>query len=106
MLLKKLLPELNKVQIKGNRAKAQMVFCIDVRSEPFRRCIEKLGHYETLGFAGFFGLPVSIKDYDGETIKDSCPVLLKPRFNIHEKAIAANEHCLEHHEKGKEFKKF
>ncbi|HAT1945490.1 TPA: DUF2309 domain-containing protein, partial [Legionella pneumophila] len=98
------LPELNKVHIKENRANAQMVFCIDVRSEPFRRCIEKLGHYETLGFAGFFGLPVSIRDYDGETIKDSCPVLLNPRFNIHEKAIAANEHCIEHHEKGKEFK--
>ncbi|HAT9646484.1 TPA: DUF2309 family protein [Legionella pneumophila subsp. pneumophila] len=104
LLLKKLLPELSKAHIKENRANAQMVFCIDVRSEPFRRCIEKLGHYETLGFAGFFGLPVSIKDYDGETIKDSCPVLLKPRFNIHEKAIAANEHCIEHHEKGKEFK--
>jgi uncharacterized protein YbcC (UPF0753/DUF2309 family) len=98
------LPELKKVNAKIERAEVQMVFCIDVRSEPFRRSIEKLGNYETLGFAGFFGLPVSIKDYDSEKIKDSCPVLLKPRFHIVEKPIAANEHYLARHKQGKKFK--
>jgi uncharacterized protein len=60
----------------------QMVFCIDVRSEPFRKKIEALGSYETLGFAGFFGLPVRIHDEKKQHTKDCCPVLLKPRFDI------------------------
>ncbi|HAT1797638.1 TPA: DUF2309 domain-containing protein [Legionella pneumophila] len=104
LLLNKLLPELNQIHLQPKRPDAQMVFCIDVRSEPFRRSIEKLGHYETLGFAGFFGLPVSLNDYDNEKKKDSCPVLLKPRFSIYEKPVAANEHCIEHRKKGKAFK--
>ncbi len=63
---------------------AQFVFCIDVRSEPFRRAIESLGHYATYGFAGFFGIPVRVHEFASQKIKDCCPVLLKPRFEIDE----------------------
>jgi uncharacterized protein YbcC (UPF0753/DUF2309 family) len=64
--------------------KAQFVFCIDVRSEPFRRSLENQGNYQTFGFAGFFGIPVSIKnDLTGEKYA-SCPVLLKPAHNIND----------------------
>lgn len=61
---------------------AQLVFCIDVRSEQIRRSIESSGNYETFGFAGFFGLPVKLYYPDIGKSHDSCPVLLKPKHDI------------------------
>lgn len=61
---------------------AQFVFCIDVRSEPFRRALEAAGDYQTLGFAGFFGIPVQLTDtVTGESYA-SCPVLLSPKHQV------------------------
>ncbi len=63
---------------------AQIVFCIDVRSEPFRRALEQQGNYETLGFAGFFGLPIRIQnELTGESYA-SCPVLITPKHTVRE----------------------
>ncbi|RSK43169.1 DUF2309 domain-containing protein [Hymenobacter rigui] len=65
-------------------AAAQVVFCIDVRSEAFRRALEATGNYQTLGFAGFFGVPVQIADaVTGESYA-SCPVLLAPKHTVTE----------------------
>lgn len=67
------------------RMHAQFVFCIDVRSEPFRRALEAQGDYETFGFAGFFGIPISLQHtVTGENYA-SCPVLLKPQATVFEK---------------------
>jgi uncharacterized protein YbcC (UPF0753/DUF2309 family) len=63
---------------------AQLVFCIDVRSEPFRWAIEKTGNYETFGFAGFFGIPVEIENAITGNRYSSCPVLLKPKHLVTE----------------------
>lgn len=68
--------------------KAQWVFCIDVRSEPFRRALEAAGPHETLGFAGFFGMPVRVQAFGEENAYDSCPVLLKPSYQVGEEAAA------------------
>jgi len=100
-LVKQLLVQTTRLnQVAKMRADVQMVFCIDVRSEPFRHQIEALGNYETLGFAGFFGLPVRIHDYNTGKTSDSCPVLLKPRFDIHEQPMTKHLGCVQRHEKG------
>ncbi len=102
-LLGMLLPAINQAAMYVRRRNAQLIFCIDVRSEPFRRAIESLGHYETFGFAGFFGLPVRIREFDTNQSKDCCPVLLKPKYAIHELAAAANKNDYEHYQRGKLF---
>lgn len=67
------------------RKSSQLVFCIDVRSERFRRNLESLSdEIETFGFAGFFGMPIEFVKL-GEKKGDShLPVLLKPKFQIRE----------------------
>ena len=64
-------------QVEG-RPLAQAAFCIDVRSEPFRRNLEAVGPYETFGYAGFFGIPIDHRGFDREESFPLCPVLLTP----------------------------
>lgn len=55
----------------------QAVFCIDVRSELFRRNLEAVSkEVDTLGFAGFFGFPIKFLPLGYDTPEDHCPVLL------------------------------
>lgn len=105
-LIEQLMHQITDISGSKARPDAQLVFCIDVRSEPFRRSIEPLGAYETLGFAGFFGIPARIHDYNSGAIKDACPVLLKPRYDIEEKPISSALSFIKKSERGRErFKK-
>lgn len=79
------------------KAAAQLVFCIDVRSEPFRRALESVGPYETYGFAGFFGIPIRFVPFAGETSADLCPVLLQPRHDLTETPEPAALACARRH---------
>ncbi|OKH88126.1 hypothetical protein LF95_15780 [Thalassospira sp. TSL5-1] len=57
----------------------QAAFCIDVRSEVFRRAFESLSpDIQTLGFAGFFGLPVAHQGVHSALCEHRLPVLLAP----------------------------
>ncbi|MCP5483869.1 MAG: DUF2309 domain-containing protein [Spirochaetales bacterium] len=63
----------------------QLAFCIDVRSELIRRHLEGLGpHIQTIGFAGFFGLPVEYRRLDEAKPGRRLPVLLAPAIRLHE----------------------
>lgn len=69
------------------RKLAQVVFCIDVRSERYRRQLEfTAGNIETIGFAGFFGLPMEFVSLGESVSSRQLPVLLQPQFQVSEKA--------------------
>ena len=61
------------------RPRAQGIFCIDARSESFRRHLEAQGPYETFGYAGFFGVPMSHVAFDSHDHLALCPILLTPK---------------------------
>ncbi len=67
---------------------AQVMFCIDVRSERIRRHLEKVGDYQTFGIAGFFGVPVSFIGMDKGSETHLCPVVASPKNVVLELAIA------------------
>jgi len=57
----------------------QAAFCIDVRSEVFRRALESVDDgIETIGFAGFFGLPLAHHPHASDIVEARLPVLLNP----------------------------
>lgn len=67
---------------------AQLMFCIDVRSERIRRHLEKIGDCQTFGIAGFFGIPVSFIGLEKGSETHLCPVVASPKNVVLELAIA------------------
>ncbi|QWC18298.1 DUF2309 domain-containing protein [Halorubrum sp. 2020YC2] len=68
----------------SGRPDAQLVFCIDTRSEVVRRHIEATGDYETHGYAGFFGVPMEYRGYDADASVDACPPIVDAQHRISE----------------------
>lgn len=63
---------------------AQMVFCIDTRSELIRRNVESKGNYETFGYAGFFGIAMDYKSLDNGLSRKSCPPIVPSAYQVSE----------------------
>lgn len=63
---------------------AQMVFCIDTRSELIRRHIESKGNYETYGYAGFFGIAMDYENLNDGIVRKSCPPIVSSAYKVSE----------------------
>ena len=73
------------------RIPVQAAFCIDVRSEVYRRAFETAcPAAETIGFAGFFGYPIEYVPIGRESGGAQCPVLLTPAFTVCEAVTGAS----------------
>ncbi|WP_431303547.1 YbcC family protein [Sediminicoccus sp. BL-A-41-H5] len=69
----------------------QAAFCIDVRSEVYRRALEEVTlQAETIGFAGFFGFALEYVRLGDTKGAEQCPVLLKPGLLICEAVQGAS----------------
>ena len=68
----------------------QAAFCIDVRSEPLRRAIETVSPtIQTIGFAGFFGLPVAYTPLATSARRPQLPGLLAPTIEVTDNIFVA-----------------
>ena len=74
-----------------DRPAAQLVFCIDVRSEIIRRHIEQVGPYETFGYAGFFGVPMQHEPYGSDVRITACPPIVDPKHRIADRPADGRE---------------
>ena len=93
--------------------RAQAIFCIDVRSEVYRRNLELVDPgIETIGFAGFFAFPINFIPLAHETGEAQCPVLIKSGPTIMEEIAdpAASQHAYQsrvlHHRVNQVWKSF
>ncbi len=63
--------------------RVQAAFCLDVRSEVFRRALESQGdHIQTFGIAGFFGLPIEYVPLAADHGRPQLPGLLAPKYRV------------------------
>jgi uncharacterized protein YbcC (UPF0753/DUF2309 family) len=61
----------------------QAAFCLDVRSEVFRRALEAQGEgIQTFGVAGFFGVPIEYAPLASDGARPQLPGLFAPKYRV------------------------
>ena len=85
-----LLGTLRETREPTERPDAQVILCIDPRSEGLRRHLERYRGVETLGFAGFFGVPIRFSRYAAQGAINALPALLTPRHHVTERPLDVN----------------
>ncbi len=74
------------------RPSVQAAFCIDVRSELFRRALETVApSAKTVGFAGFFGIFIEYVPLGAKSGNSHVPVIFNPAYKIHEEVRGAKQ---------------
>jgi len=73
------------------RPAVQAAFCIDVRSEVFRRALETVAPgVQTIGFAGFFGIFIEHVPLGSAVARSHVPVIFNPAYRICERVKAGD----------------
>jgi uncharacterized protein YbcC (UPF0753/DUF2309 family) len=80
------------------RPHSQSVFCIDVRSEPFRRHLESIGANETYGFAGFFAVFIRYRAWGKEHDTEQFPVIMRAKNEVREIPRSYLAHVVSKHQ--------
>ena len=80
------------------RPYSQSVYCIDVRSEPFRRHLESVGPHETYGFAGFFAAFIRYRAWGKEHDTEQFPVIMRAKNEVREIPRSYLDHMVSRHE--------
>lgn len=85
------LSSINNHALTPHQIEVQAAFCIDVRSEPLRRALESMcPGIQTLGFAGFFGLPVTYTPLATQARRPQLPGLLAPSMEVRDCIMSAD----------------
>jgi hypothetical protein len=81
----------------SERPTSQSVYCIDVRSEPFRRHLEEVGKNETFGFAGFFAVFMKFRALGSSHETNQFPVIVSAKNTAREIPRANQEDIIPKH---------
>ncbi len=88
---------LNKVANTSPRMRpaVQAAFCIDVRSEVFRRSLETVARsVQTIGIAGFFGIFIEHVPLGASSGHSHVPVIFNPAYRIYDKVKDGDQQTL------------
>ncbi|PHQ29896.1 DUF2309 domain-containing protein [Leeuwenhoekiella nanhaiensis] len=88
------------------RPDAQLVFCIDTRSEAIRRNIEAQGNYETFGYAGFFGIAMDYESTRDGITRKACPPIVESAYTVTEKPREEQASAYKKYERKNRLKNF
>lgn len=78
----------------------QALFCIDVRSEPLRHALETVWPaVQTVGFAGFFGLPMAYTPLATSARRPQLPGLLAPSIEATDRIVTPGLRSVENDER-------
>ncbi len=84
------------MQAPSSAIKVQAAFCIDVRSERMRRALEAAWPgVQTLGFAGFFGLPAAYTPLATRARRPQLPGLLAPAIEVTDRMLTSDEDTMD-----------
>ena len=86
------------IELEFARPHSQSVFCIDIRSEPFRRHLESTGANETYGFAGFFAAFIRYRAWGREHDTEQFPVIMRAKNEVREIPRSYLDHVVSKHE--------